>query len=190
MQCERLVLTLAFPFPVYLSQIWIILKTRCLMLPAPLHCNSTPRCKGVAVWGFSAARLLHCRLLGGSGGRNAVPAQSKNKAVNANVNSIILKSLPKSGKLFRIIEFTFAFTGLSFDCTGAAFAPNGLCSPAAPQRNRFAAPQHDRAAPQKPSQQPWLRPCSKGEPWCGPSLAACRFASIAGPPLAKREAGC
>ena len=167
------------------------LRPRFLMLASQPCCTAVePR----------AARLLPCgasvlhacciaRLLGG-GGINAAPAQSKHRAVNANVNSTILKSLPKSGKLFRIIEFTFAFTGLSFDCTGVAFAPNGPCSPAAPQRNRFAAPQHDRAAPQKPSQQPWLRPCSKGEPWCGPSLAACRFASIAGPPLAKREAGC
>ena len=106
------------------------------------------------------------------------------------VNFINLKSLPDFGKLFRIIGFTFAFTGLSFDCAGATCAPNGPCSPATPQHNRFAAPQHDRDAPQKPAQQPWLRPCSKGVPWCGPSLAACRFASIAGPPLAKREIGC
>ena len=78
----------------------------------------------------------------------------KEREVNANVNSIILKSLPKFGKLFRIIEFTFAFTALSFDCTCAAYSPNWPCSPAALQCNRFAAPRHGRAAPQKPSQQP------------------------------------
>ena len=120
-------------------------------------------------------------------------ARSKDRAVNANVNSIVLKSLPKSGKLFRIIEFTFAFTALSVDCAGVTvvtFSSNWPCSPAAPQQKRLAAPQHSRASPQKPSQQPWLRPRSTGDSWCGPSLAARRFAFIAGHPLAKQEAGC
>ena len=92
-------------------------------------------------------------------------------------------------KLFRIIEFTFAFTALSFDCAGAAFSPIWSCSPAGLQRNSLliAAPQHGRAAPQKPSQQPpWLRPCSKGD--LVRTIAS--FASIAGPPPARQEAGC
>ena len=117
---------------------------------------------GLYLQGLLAARLQRSRAR--ACGANNTPAHAKEREVNANVNSIILKSLPKFGKLFRIIEFTFAFTALSFDCTGAAFSPNWPCSPAALQCNRFAAPRHGRAAPQKPSQQPWLRPCSKGKP--------------------------
>ena len=59
-------------------------------------------------------------------GLNNTPAQAKKREVNANVNSIILKSLPNFGKLFRIIEFTFAFTSLSFACAGVSFAPQAL----------------------------------------------------------------
>ena len=68
---------------------------------------------------------MHCKAAGlqGQFGENAAPVQSKDRAVNANVNSIILESLPDFDKLFRIIEFTFAFTALSFDCAGAAFLP-------------------------------------------------------------------
>ena len=59
-------LTLAFAFPVYLSQVWITVETTILMLAAllQLYCNSTPRCKAVAVWGFTAARLLLCKAAG------------------------------------------------------------------------------------------------------------------------------
>ena len=75
-------------------------------------------------------------------GLNNTPAQAKKREVNANVNSIILKSLPKFGKLFRIIEFTFAFTSLSFACAGVLFAPQALallrCSLAASSPCRYS----------------------------------------------------
>ena len=71
-----------------------------------------------------------------------MPAHAKEREVNANVNSIILKSLPKFGKLFRIIEFTFAFTSLSFACAGVLFAPQALallrCSLAASSPCRYS----------------------------------------------------
>ena len=75
-------------------------------------------------------------------GLDNTPAQAKKREVNANVNSIILKSLPKFGKLFRIIEFTFAFTSLSFACAGVLFAPQALallrCSLAASSPCRYS----------------------------------------------------
>ena len=97
-----------------------------------------------------AANLLRCGAAGlhGPFGANATPVQSKDRPVNANVNSMILKSLPDFGKLFRIVEFTFAFTALCFDCAGAAFMsplpPSSLamqqaCSTEAPHGNSLAA---------------------------------------------------
>ena len=75
-------------------------------------------------------------------GLNNTPAQAKKREINANVNSIILKSLPNFGKLFRIIEFTFAFTSLSFACAGVLFAPQALallrCSLAASSPCRYS----------------------------------------------------
>ena len=68
--------------------------------------------------GLLAARLRRSRAW--TCGANNTPAHAKEREVNANVNSIILKSLPKIGKLFKIIEFTFAFTSLSFACAGAS----------------------------------------------------------------------
>ena len=76
------------------------------------------------------------------------PPSNQTPPRNANVNSMILKSLPDFGKLFRIVEFTFAFTALCFDCAGAAFMsllpPSSLamqqaCSTEAPHRNSLAA---------------------------------------------------
>ena len=80
-----------------------------------------------ALQGHCTTALLHCR----SGvqqrsracGANDTPAQAKEREVNANVNSIILKSLPKFGKLFKNIEFTSAFTSLFFACAGVSFTP-------------------------------------------------------------------
>ena len=85
---------------------------------------------------------MHCRAAGlqGQFGENAAPVQSKDRAVNANVNSIILKSLPDFDKLFRIIEFTFTFTALPFDYAGAAFLPPPPCSFAMQQRCCTEAP--------------------------------------------------
>ena len=87
--------------------------------------------------------MLHAcciaKLLGGGGGINGkcCTCANKGRAVNANVNSIILNSLPKSGKLFRIIEFTFAFTSSLSACASVSFAPRVLalahCRPAAKQ---------------------------------------------------------
>ena len=75
-------------------------------------------------------------------GLNNTPAQAKKREVNANVNSIILKSLPNFGILFRIFEFTYAFTSLSFACAGVSFAPHALallrCSLAASSPCRYS----------------------------------------------------
>ena len=86
--------------------------------------------------------------LQGQFGENAAPVQSKDRAVNANVNSIILKSLPDFDKLFRIIEFTFAFTALPFDYAGAAFLPPPPCSFAMQQRCCTEAPHGNSLAAQ------------------------------------------
>ena len=83
-----------------------------------LRCRAT----GLYLQGLLAARLQRSRAR--ACGANNTPAHAKEREVNANVNSIILKSLPKFGKLFRIIEFTFAFTSLSFACAGVLFAPH------------------------------------------------------------------
>ena len=85
---------------------------------------------------------MHCRAAGlqDQFGENAAPVQSKGSAVNANVNSIILKSSPNFDKLFRIIEFTFAFTALPFDYAGAAFLPPPPCSFAMQQTRCTEAP--------------------------------------------------
>ena len=91
------------------------------------------------MWGCC---LQRCCSVQGMHGLNNTPAQAKQREVNANVNSIILKSLPKFGKLFRIIEFTFAFTSLSFACAGVLFAPQALallrCSLAASSPCRYS----------------------------------------------------
>ena len=69
-------------------------------------------------------------------GLNNTPAQAKKREVNANVNSIILKSLPKFG------EFTFAFTSFFFACASVLFAPQALallrCSLAASSPCRYS----------------------------------------------------
>ena len=83
-------------------------------------------------------------------GLNNTPAHAKEREVNANVNSIILKSLPKFGKLFRIIEFTFAFTSLSFTCAGVVFALQTLallrCSLAASSPCRYSPVAQQRSS--------------------------------------------
>ena len=73
---------------------------------------------GLCLQGLLAARLQRSRAR--ACGANNTPAHAKEREVNANVNSIILKSLPKFGKLFKIIEFTFAFTSHYFACAGAS----------------------------------------------------------------------
>ena len=89
-----------------------------------LRCRAT----GLNLQGLLAARLQRSRARGC--GANNTPAHAKEREVNANVNSIILKSLPIFGKLFRIIEFTFAFTSPFFACAGVSFTPCMLhCSP-------------------------------------------------------------
>ena len=80
---------------------------------------------GLYLQGLLAARLQRSRAR--ACGANDTPAHAKEREVNANVNSIILKSLPKFGKLFRIIEFTFAFTSPFFACAGVSFTPCMPC---------------------------------------------------------------
>ena len=92
----------------------VVLRCRAAVCTAgPLHYSTA----SLLVWGRQHSRAC---------GANDTSAQAKKKEVNANVNSIILKSLPNFGKLFRIIEFTFAFTSLSFACAGVSFAPQPL----------------------------------------------------------------
>ena len=107
-------------------------------------CCRAAVCSAAALQGRCTAAPLHCRsgVQQGMHGVNDTPAQAKKGEVNANVNSIILKSLPNFGKLFRIIEFTFAFTSLFFACAGVLFAPQTLallrCSLAASSPCRYS----------------------------------------------------
>ena len=62
-------------------------------------CCRAAVCSAAALQGRCTAAPLHCRsgVQQGRHGVNDTPAQAKKGEVNANVNSIILKSLPKFG---------------------------------------------------------------------------------------------
>ena len=117
-----------------------------------LRCRAT----GLYLQGLLAARLQRSRAR--ACGANSTPAHAKEREVNANVNSIILKSLPNFGKLFRIIEFTFAFTSLFFACAGVSFTPCMPCCAAAPQTSSEAMLQCSGPAVQQRCRQ---QPCNK-----------------------------
>ena len=75
------------------------------MLAALLYCSSTPRCKAVAVGGFSATPLLHCKAAGrrwqkccacvveGQGGKRKRKLNNSKKVYRNLVNSLELLSL-------------------------------------------------------------------------------------------------